>query len=166
MTIMENKYSGRDLIMFIILVVAVGILGYFIGVSGMFQKASVSDVVLSPTPTTSISPIVTSFPTPTPTPVISTPIPSLTPLISGILGSVIFDGRPVSSMEIRILDSNSNFVKTVVTDINGRFRTELSPGTYIVGPFREPSSGTVISSSRVTVNGGYFSEVNATFKRQ
>src|SRR3989344_7483476 len=122
MTIMENKYSGRDLIMFIILVVAVGILGYFIGVSGMFQKASVSDAVLSPTPTTSISPIVTPFPTstpmPTPTPVVSTPTPSPTPLISGIFGSVIFDGRPVSLVEIRILDSNSNFVKTVVTDIN------------------------------------------------
>ncbi|HEY4474630.1 MAG TPA: carboxypeptidase-like regulatory domain-containing protein [Candidatus Paceibacterota bacterium] len=163
---MENKYSGRDLIMFIVLVVAVGILGYFIGVNGIFQKASVSDAVLSPTPTTSVSPIVTTFATPTPTPLVLTPTPSSTPLVSGILGSVTFDGRPVSSMEIRILDSNSNFVKTVVTDINGRFRTELSPGTYIMGPFKEPSSGTVINSSRVTVNGGYFSEINATFKRQ
>jgi len=169
MSIMENRYSSGDTIMFIILVIAVGVLGYFLGVKGVFQGALVSDTISSPTPTVLVTPLVTPSPIITPTPLppifVPTPTPTPIPLVSGIFGSVTLDGSPVSSVEIRIYDLNNNFIKTVSTDVNGRFRTELSSGVYVVGPFREPRSGAVVNSGRVVVNRGYFSEVNVTFTR-
>lgn len=169
-SIMENRYSSGNIIVLVILIIAVGILGYFMGVKGIFQKASILDTVSSPTPTTLFSPSITPFYTITPIPLpsifIPTPTQTTLPLISGIFGLVTLDGGSVSSVEIRISDLGGRLIRAVVTDVNGRFRTELSSGEYILGPFREPRSGATVGPTRVIVRSGYFSEVNATFKSQ
>jgi|SRR3989344_3485509 len=172
---MQNKYLFANLVMLVILVLTVGILGYLLGAKATTQEGLISDTFIYPTPDLSVSPsigpVVTLTPITTPTGG-STPTPTIaitaTPVlsVSGISGLVVLDGNSISSVEVRISDSKNNLIRTVITGTDGRFRTELSPGVYIVGPFGEPKSGAIVSSSQMTVNQGNFSEIKVTFKSQ
>jgi len=85
----------------------------------------------SPTPTASQ----TSTPVESPTTIVSptvTTAPSLSPTPSGNNGAVagqILASEPVT---VNVYDSNSTLVGTIETDVDGRFRLEVAPGTYTV----------------------------------
>ena len=97
-------------------------------------------VVPTATPTGTLSPAESETPTVTPTSSFSTPAesptltstPSLSPTPSGNNGAVagqILASKPVT---VNVYDSNSTLVGTIETDVDGRFRLEVSPGTYTV----------------------------------
>ena len=165
---MENKYIVANLVILVMFISGVGVFGYFVGVRVTNQQGLVFGTLLSPTPTVSVSPYTSPLitPTPTPSPRILTSVVTPTPPVSGISGLVILDCNPIPLVEVRISDSNNNTIRTVVTGADGRFRTELTPATYIVGPFREPKSGAIVNASQVVVNRGNFSEIRVTFKSQ
>ena len=83
----------------------------------------------SETPT--VTPTPGSFPTPAVSPTMAS-TPGLSPTPSGNNGAVagqILVSKPVT---VNVYDANAILVATMETDVDGRFRLEVSPGTYTV----------------------------------
>lgn len=140
-----------------------------------FFKDRDKDANSTPTPSPTVTlPGFTSTPQPTPTPTSATtktptPLPTATPTPisqvrdSGINGIATLNGVPKASIAVPIKNSNSVLITTAYTDSNGRFSVKLNPGTYIVGPFNEPSTSATVNSGAVLVNNGYYSEIQIQF---
>ena len=110
------------------------------------------------TPTASTAPAESETPTVTPTGSSSTPVvsptvttASLSPTPSGNNGAVAGQILASESVTVNVYDTNNILVGTIETDVDGRFRLEVAPGTYTVVA---EASGFLSAQGTVTLTTG------------
>lgn len=105
-----------------------------------------------------------------PTPLVSV-VPK--PSISGVKGLATLKScnyyntcttTAVAQMKIDVKSTIGTLIKTVNTDASGQYGLELNPGSYIIGPFKDPTTSAVVNAATIKVNSGYYTEVNVKFE--
>ncbi len=142
-----------SVILAVVIVLAVGAVGYFAWVKKSKPVAPQSTATPSPSQSPSSTPAN-----------LKTTTNKIVPLQkSGIKGTVMLNDKPLAKFTLNITNEIPDFSKQVTTDDHGQFQIELSPGQYVIAPGNGNSQDTEGGPFSVEVKPGIFKEAKLQF---